>query len=214
MKKSIFFTLLLMLCLGATLGACAERLSPLKLSPFEVTNKFWTAIKTNDTKTIREYILTESPNKEDLTSSLLPITDFKLGKITIDGERSWVETTVTVEGERSMAVPIETVLIKENGQWKVRYEETVAMLTEASELARALENFGTLTEQFSKKIDQSLEGLQRSLPKVQREFKAIEEKLKADLPEIQKQLEGFARELQDLFKSLEQTPPPEKERAI
>ncbi|ABA58595.1 hypothetical protein Noc_2135 [Nitrosococcus oceani ATCC 19707] len=209
MKKAIFFTLLLALCLVTTLGACAE-----KLSSYEVAEKFWTAVKENDVETMRKYVLTESLNKEDLISSLLPITNFKLGKIVIDGEKSWVETTVTVSNERPVTVPLDTVLAKENGRWKVRYDETVKMLSEASELAQALENFGAMTEQFSNKIGQSLDELQRSLPKVQRELKSIEEKLKAELPEIQKQLEGFAKELQDLFRSLEQTPPPEEEHAI
>ncbi len=209
MKKAVFFTLLLGLCLVATLGACAE-----KLSSYEVAEKFWTAVKMNDVKTIHTYILTESLNKEDLISSLLPITNFKLGKVIIDGDQSWIETTVTVSNERPVTIPLDTVLAKENGYWKVRYDETVKMLSEASELAQALEGFGVMTEQFSNKIDQSLDELQRSLPRVQRELKSIEEKLKAALPEIQKQMEGFAKELQDLFKSLEQTPPPEKEQAI
>ncbi|QBQ56081.1 hypothetical protein [Nitrosococcus wardiae] len=209
MKRLITFSLLLVFCLGATPGACAE-----KLSPFEVTEKFWTAVKKNDIQSIRQYVSSEYSEKKELTPSLLPIAEFELGKIIIDGEQALVETTVVVDGERPVTVPLETTLVREKGLWKVHYEETVAMLTEASELARALKGLETLAEQFSQKLDQSLTELQQSLPKVQRELKEIEKKLKAELPEIQKQLEGLSKEFEELFRSLQQPPSSEQEKAI
>jgi hypothetical protein len=208
MKRVVILILSLALCLEATTGESIER-----LSPFKVAKIFWTAIETNDKATIRQYIASESLPEGDL-SSLLPIEGFKLDKTTIKGERAWIKTTVIVRSEEPINVPLETMLIREDGQWKVLYEETVAMITEASDLARALESFQELTERFAQKFDKSLDELQRSLPKVERELKEIEKKLKAEIPGIKNRLEGLAKELEDLFNSLKQDPPPEKGKAI
>jgi hypothetical protein len=209
MKRIVIFALSLTLCLGATIGVCIER-----LSPFEVAEKFWAAIKADDRATIHKYIASKSLKGDDLTSSLLPIEDFKLDKTTIKGDRAWIETIVVVRSEEPVDVLLETMLIREEGQWKVLYGETIAMITEASDLARALESFQELTEKFAQKFDKSLDELQRSLPKVERELKEIEKKLKAEIPGIKNRLEGLAKELEDLFNSLKQDPPPEKGKAI
>lgn len=209
MRKLAVFALPLVLYFGAGFAALAEG-----LSPDEVAKRFWTAVKANDKQAVEEYVSAESSESDNLGSSLPPIEEFELGKIVIDGERAWVETTLAVSSEDTVNIPFETVLVREKDHWKVSYEETVALLAEAGELARALKGLESLADQFSEKIDQSLEELQRSLPKVQRGLKEIEKKLKAELPEIQKQLEGLAKEFEDLFESLQETPPSEQERAI
>jgi chaperonin cofactor prefoldin len=106
------------------------------------------------------------------------------------------------------------VLIRENGQWKVLYRETVEMVTEASELSRILNNFQELSKIFAKKFDKSVDKLQQSLPIVEHKLKEIKEKLKTEIPGIEDQLKGIAKELDDLFNSLQQAPPPEKEQSI
>jgi len=208
MKPIIMFFSLSMLYLGATLGVCEE-----KLSPLEVTEKFWEAIQAQDMNAAHQYLASSFKKEESLTP-LLPITKVELGKAVIEKEQAWVETTVTVHKDKMIAIPIRTILIQENGHWKVRYEETVAMLTETSELARLLDQFGEFTEQFAEKFNKSLKELQRSLPEVERGLKEIESKLKAQIPEIKKRLEDIAEELENLFQSPQSPSPSDKERTI
>jgi hypothetical protein len=209
MKRIITFLILSALYLGTAAGLASET-----LSPHVVTEKFWEAIQRNDLATAHQYIASDSLEKEDLTAPLLPIAQVELGKTIIDKEQAWVETTITVHREETVTIPIKTILIHENQQWKVRYQETVTLLTETSELARLLEQFGAMTEQFAQKFNQSLQELQRSLPEVERGLKDIESKLKAQIPEIQKRLEDLGEELEKLFKSAPPAPPSDKEKTI
>jgi hypothetical protein len=210
MKQAIILILSLILCLKATISAGIEE----KLSPTEVTEKFWTAIKANDISALREYITSKSLKEDDLTSPLPHISEFKLNKAIIEGGQARIKTTVVVMGDKLVTVPAETVLIRENGQWKVLYRETVEMVTEASELSRILNNFQELSKIFAKKFDKSVDKLQQSLPIVEHKLKEIKEKLKTEIPGIEDQLKGIAKELDDLFNSLQQAPPPEKEQSI
>ena len=207
MKQIVTLFLLLVLYLGSAVGLASEM-----ISPHVVTEKFWEAIQAHELETARQYIASESLEKEYLTAPLLPIIQVELGKTIIDKERAWVETTVTVHRDETVAIPIKTILIQEDQQWKVRYQDTVTLLTETSQLARLLEQFGTMTEQFAQKFNHSLQELQRSLPEIERGLKDIESKLKAQVPEIQKRLEDLGEELEKLFKSA--PPPSDQEKTI
>lgn len=209
MKRIFILLLSLTLSPGISVGAG-------ELSPHEVAEGFWAAIKTNDIPTLRKYIASRSLKKEDLATHLPSIGNVELGKTLIEEDRAWVETSVVMRRNESesITIPLETMLIKENGQWKVLYEETVMMITETSELARFLDRLGDLTEQFGQRFDRSLGELQRSLPEAEQELRELEEKLKAQLPEIKDRLEGLMKELEELLKPFQQTQPSEEERAI
>lgn len=209
MKLTTVFLLLLMLLFGATPGIGAE-----KLSPQEVTERFWTAIQTKDIPALRKYIASNSLKEENLAAHLPSVNSVELGRILIDKNQAWIETNVVMGGDEPVTIPLETVLIKENGQWEVLYDETVAISTEASDLARFLERFGDLSAQFERKFNQSLEELQRSIPQVEEELEDIEKKLKAQIPEIKEHLKGLMQELEELFRSVQQAPPSEGEKAI
>lgn len=211
MKRIVVFLLSLALSLGTALKAGAE-----EFSPHKVTEKFWTAIEENDTSTLRKYVTSRSLKEEDFETDLPSISGVELGKTTIDGDRAWVKTSVVIcsDDSGSITVPIETVLAMENGEWKVLYEETVLTILETSKLARFLDRFGNLGEQFGQKFNHSLEELQRSLPEVEQELRELEKRLKAQLPEIQDRLEDLTKELEELLNPSQQAPSSEKERAI
>jgi len=209
MKQIVILILSLALCLESTTSAGIEGSSPL-----EVTRKFWAVVKADDITALRGYISSESLKGAALASSIPSISDFKLGKTTIEDGQAWVKTTVVVSGDKLVTVPVETVLIREKGQWKVCYRETTEVLTEASEVARVLEHFQELSINFAQKFNKSLDELQYSLPTLEHQLKEIKEKLKAEIPGIKDRLKGIAKELDDLFNSLPQAPPPKREKSI
>ena len=125
--RSIVFKLIFLsfICLFNT--ACDE-----SLYPIDVAEKFWRAIKDKDVNVIQKYSTEDSLTGEKLSENILPLDEIVLGKTVIDGDSSWVDTTVTISGDRHFTLPLRTVLIRENKQWRVDYDETVKLVSKGS----------------------------------------------------------------------------------
>ena len=183
------------------------------LTPLEVSDGFWTAVKSRDNQSIRKYVVSDSLNEDNLAGKLLQINSYTLGRTVIDQGQAWVDTTVEIAGSDPFKVPIKTVLLQENNQWKVDYTATIAPISSSSDVARFLGDLNELGIQFADKLNQSLGEMQKQLPEVQRELGKIEESLKQKLPELQQRMEEFMRQLEEALgkKSGNQPPPRTKE---
>lgn len=209
MKQIIILILLsLMLCLKTTISSGTE-----KLLPSEVAAKFWEAKKTGDIATIRQYIADKSLTEDDLENPSLPISEFKIGRTIIESNQAKVKTDVILMGEKDspMTISAETLLVNEEDQWKVLYEETVETIAQAGEVTGILHSLQELNNALSRKLGKSADILQQSLPMVEDRLKEIKEKLKTQIPGIQDRLKGITKELDDLFNVLRQALPPENE---
>lgn len=189
---------------GFLLTGCATNLTPM-----EVSEQFWTAVKNSDDQSVKKYILTGSMNDTDLSGNILHINSYSLGRTVIDQNQAWVDTTVEIAAADPFKVPVKTVLLKENNQWKVDYAATTAPLSGSSDIARLLGSLNDLGIQFSDKLNQSLEELQNNLPDIRQQLEKIEKNMKQKLPELQQRMDELMRQLDEALgnKKQRQTPP-------
>lgn len=188
-----FFVILLPLALNG----CAA-----SLSPIEVSERFWTAVQHGNTGVVRKYVTSESMNRNDLTEDILPLDSFSLGKTVIDGQQAWVDTTVVISADKPFSLPLKTILLQENEQWKVDYDATVASVSRGSDVARIIGSIASISEQFASELDRSLAEIQKSLPEVQKELERIEKDIKEKLPELRRRMEEFMRQLEEALKGI------------
>ena len=188
--KSVF-----LICSAFFIPGCAANLTPM-----EVSDKFWTAVKNGDDYTVSGCVTSgsiESLKKQDLGRDILPINNISFGKTVIDGEQAWVDTDVEVAGNDPFTLPLKTVLLMENRQWKVDYDKTVASVSKTGSVARVVGELNNLGEQFNDKLNRSLDEIERTLPQVQQEIEEIEQNMRQRLPELRQHLEDFMRQLED-----------------
>ena len=193
--RNIVFKLLFLsfICLFNT--ACDEGLYPI-----DVAEKFWRAIKAKDVKTIQKYSTEDSLTGEDLDENILPLDEIILGRTVIDGDSSWVDTTVTISGDKPLTLPLRTVLIRENKQWKVDYDETIKLVSKGSSISRIISSIRNMRENLTEELDQSMEDIQKAMPEVKEEIEKIEESLLEHVPELRKQIKEFLKDLKEAIK--------------
>ena len=183
------------LCLFNT--ACDE-----SLYPVDVAEKFWRAIKDKDVRVIRKYSTEDSLTGEELSENILQLDEIVLGKTIIDGDSAWVDTTVTISGDRPLTLPLRTVLIRENKQWKVDYDETIKLVSKESSVSRIISSIRSMREDLTAELSQSMEDIQKAIPEVKEEIEKIEESLLEYVPELKKQIEEFVKDLRDAIEGL------------
>ncbi len=196
--------LLLFILLALSAAGCNQGLYPLDRADI-----FWRAIQAQDADKLRKSITAESRQQNNLIKNILPVGQVSLGKTVIDGDRAWVDTTVEIKAEKSFSIPLKTILLKENGLWMVDYENTVATLSSASELATVMDSIHELGEQFAKQFNEVLDVLKKNIPQVQHELEKLEEHIKSQIPELKDSLEDLARRLEEALKH-----PPQDSPAI
>lgn len=201
--KSIFHTqLLLLILLVMSVAGCNQG-----LYPAERAEIFWRAIQAQDTDKLRKSITAKSRQQNDLIKNILPVGQVSLGKTVIDGDHAWVDTTIEIKAEKSFSIPLKTILLKEKGLWMVDYEDTVATLSSASELASVMGSIHELGEQVAKQFNEALDVLKKNIPQVQHELKKLEEHIKSQIPELKESLENLAKQLEEALKPLAEDPP-------
>ena len=194
---NIVFKLILLsfICLFNT--ACDENLYPI-----DVAEKFWRAIKDKDVKVIQKYSTEDSLTGEELSENILPLDEIVLGKTVIDGDSAWVDTTVTISGDKPFTLPLKTLLIKENNRWKVDYDSTMKLILKGSSVAGVINGIRNLSEELREELNQSMKDIQKAIPEVKEEIEKIEESLLEHVPELKKQIEEFVKDLREAIKGL------------
>lgn len=182
-------------------AGCIEQRSPL-----EVSEIYWRAAREGDMGTLRRHLTAESLRQLPGSREILPISGVEFGQTIIDGERAWVETTVTVKAERPLPLHVHTVLFQERGQWCVDHRATMDKLSRDGELAGVIASIERLSERFGEKMDDTLDELERALPEVQRELNRLEDHIRTQIPELQRRLEEFRRKLEEVLKDPRRKP--------
>ncbi len=181
-------------------------------SPFEVTQSFWHAVENKNIRQIKKLISVKSLQDNMPGEHIVAVSKITLGKIIIDGNRARVETTLVIESDEPTTVHMDTLLVKEDDQWKVDYQDTMEALQEEGQLSqviRELKNFG---EKLSTEFDKSMQELDHAMPEIEKGINDLGDKIKKEVPKIKKQIEEMAEELQRaLEKSLKED---EKQKSI
>ena len=208
---SRFTTLVSILFLLVLSAGCVANLTPI-----QVSEKFWTAIKNRDAGAARLFIADGTASTDDITGNILPLNDIALGRTVIDGDQAWVDTDVEIAADKPFNLSLKTVLLRKDERWKVDYDSTVASISSDSNVARVIGKLSEFSGEFSRELDRSLEEMQRALPQIKKELGDIEENMKKSLPEIRQQLDEFIRQLEEaLGKDKEESsPPPRSPREI
>jgi len=190
--KLIFIT---SICLFMT--GCAEGLYPI-----DVSEGFWRAVKDKDIKAIEKYSTEDSLTGDELSENILPLDEIVLGKTVIDGDGAWVDTTVTISGDKPYTLPIKTVLIRDKRQWKVDYQATMKWVSKGSSVYSVISGIRNMSEALAEELNQSMEDIQKAIPEIKEEVEEIEESLLEHVPELKKQIKEFVEDLEEAIKDL------------
>ena len=151
------------------------------LTPEQVTTEFWEAMVEGNLDSARKYatqetqqLVTKQQNMEDAT--------LKTGVILIDGSNATVSTIITLKKpESNKVLSFETVLLKENDQWKIDYHRTLNNLSNLpfGDIFKSLRGIG---ETINKELEQQI-------PLFDKQIKSFSEELTRQLDEFRRQLE-------------------------
>jgi hypothetical protein len=181
------------------LGGCVK-----PLAPQDVADRFWRAIVADQPAKTRRYVLTRDRDQVGQADAVLPISRYTLGRIVIDGESANVATEITLDGDQPVTLTIDTVMSREDGQWRIDYQATVAEISTRGELARIIQQIGNIGETLKQGVEQSVDEMKRALPDIESELRRLEGEIKQRVPELREKLEAFSRSLEDAIKQ----PPP------
>jgi hypothetical protein len=160
------------------------------LPPEKVTLAFWEAMTQGDIESARKYTTRETQHLVTKQQNL-DGASLKTGEVAIDGPNSKVSTIMTLKKpESNRHLSFNTVLLKENGLWKVDYQQTLNNLS--------IQPFGELFKSL-RAIDD-----------------AINKELEQQIPLFEKQIKSFSeeliRQLDEFRRRLEKSIPPEKQK--
>ena len=154
------------------------------LSPEQVTAVFWKSLAEDNFDAARNYVTQETQHLVTKQQNLEGAT-VKTGAVLIDGPNARVSTIMTLKKpENDKVLSFETVLLKENDQWKVDYQRTLDNLINLpfGEIFKSLRSLGdTINKQ-----------LERQIPLFDKQIKSFSEELIRQLDEFRRQLEKSA----------------------
>ncbi len=194
------FCLLLLALLSVSCGQ--------SLSPQEVAGKFWTGIEQSNARLVKRHITAADVVALKNLDDVLPISNPRLSRIVIEGETAYIDTTVTVDGDKPLEFPLKTHLVVEDGRWKVDYQRTIGAVANAGKLAAVIGKVHEFGAALQEGIDQSVKELEKTLPHIEQELSRIEDQIKQHVPELRQRLENFARELEDAIENPPKTTKP------
>jgi len=136
-------------CLAAALltiivAACASS------DPAAVAEAFWQAGRDGDIERARSFVSASSSAKmNDGTSSTLE--DVWIGESTVDGDGATVETRVmAATGEQSRQIDFNTIMVREDGAWKVDLDAT------SQEMMKEI--LGVTMSEFGEQVGDAMKG--------------------------------------------------------
>ncbi len=124
-----------------------------------VARGFWDAVNANDIQLARSYATKKSAAglqlKDHDAAGSGRVT---LGSVKTEGNKTIIETTLrTYDGETELEVPVETILVKEDGQWKVDFDQTLMSMFGGT-MGKMIEGFQKGLEEMGRSL---AEGMQK-----------------------------------------------------
>lgn len=147
-------------CTGAASGS----------GPDQVAESFWTAAAAGDGETAMRYVTEASAEhmsvQEDAAGG-----EFTLGTAVVDGERAEVPTTlVTHDNASQMKMDLTTVLVVENGDWKVDFDQTMMSMFGGA-MGAMMEGLGDAMQQGMEQMGNAMaEGMEDMAQEMGEEF--------------------------------------------
>lgn len=158
-------------------------------TPEQVTREFWEAMADDDLDTARKYATRDTQYLVS-TQSTLEDAAVKTETALINGANATVATLMTLKTDSKDILSFDTVLLRENNQWKVDYQQTLNNLSilPLGDIFRSLRALG---ETFNRELKQQIP--------------LFEKQIRSFSQELIKQMDEFRRQM-------EKAAPPEKQR--
>jgi hypothetical protein len=153
-------------------------------TPEHVTTEFWQAMVDGDIDEARKYATRDTQylvNKQQDLENATVKTETAL----INGSNATVATLMTIEKtENNNVLSFDTVLLKENDQWKVDYQQTLNNLS-ILPLGDIFKSLRALGETFNQELKQQI-------PLFEKQIKSFSQELIRQLDEFRRQMEKAA----------------------
>jgi hypothetical protein len=159
-------------------------------TPEQVTEEFWEAIADDDLDTARKYATRDTQYLVS-TQSTLEDAAVKTETALINGANATVPTLMTLKTDSKDVLSFDTVLLRENNQWKVDYQQTLNNLS-ILPLGDIFKSLRALGETFNRELKQQIP--------------LFEKQIRSFSQELIRQLDEFRREM-------EKAAPPDKQRS-
>jgi hypothetical protein len=159
--------------------ACGE----LALTPPQVTEQFWEALRAGEFETARAHASASSASLVDDLKADRRIEEVLLGEALL-GERTAIVRTslATSQGDRRLHTTFDTHLVREAGAWRVDVEATRRALTSAlfaSSLQQLGEAVGEGAQAFSEALEDGAAEINRAIREALQE---LEQELQQPAP--------------------------------
>ncbi|NNL99407.1 MAG: hypothetical protein HKO62_01565, partial [Gammaproteobacteria bacterium] len=190
------FRIALLLAVGPWLlliGGCNTQ----PATPMMVAERFWSAVEADDVRRIRRHILAAQAAASAGTQGVTPVTATQLGRTVIDGDNARIDTRVTLAADSDTEVALATVLVLEQGDWKVDYDRTMDSLARRGEVAETLAELREFGAALGEGISQSVEEFERALPEIRAGVEESIGEIQRVLPEIEQGVEQSIDAMRD-----------------
>ena len=212
----------LMLTMGAT-ASCSHT----PLTPSQTVQHFWTALINGDLENAKHYSTAESKTIISELQKDFSAASVSFGKVNISSNQARIETTLSYklsdkDTDRSSTTTFETVLDKQEENWKVNYVATKKSLEDSKRkkgISKLVDDLQKLGRDVSGKLDGVIRNWEEVTPEIKKDLedlgnsvqKQLQESIDKHGPEIQKKLQEFTDSIDDALKDLEKSPPEKKE---
>lgn len=178
------------------------------LPPQDVADRFWRAVITQHPAKIRRYVREQDQATLKDDPKIMPISEFELGRVVIDGESATIETSITLDADKPVALKIDTELVREGEQWRVDYSATIDDISTQSQLAQVIGQIESIGGALADGIDKSVDEMKKMLPEIERQLSRIEGEIKQRMPELRERIEEFSKRIEESLKLPPEEPAP------
>lgn len=191
-------------------------------SPQEVAQHFWDTMKIQDMENARKYATTSTRTLIDTSNEQFKDAFVTFGKIVIDGDLTTIETTARVQKHGTeTTIPLQTILKKEDGEWRVDYAQTKETIQEDDTFFDIAEKLETLGGKLSERMDEALGEIKQKMPEYEEKMKKageaaskkLDEALQRYVTEIKKGIEKLSGILDEVLKKESEKNQQEKPEA-
>jgi hypothetical protein len=158
-NKTLTVTVIISIVLALFIGCNSD-------SPQNIAKKFWSAVADEDIETAKSYATRATANaiQHNEGGGTLEVT---FGEITTDGWQTTIDTAAhTVSGDSEETMYLKTVLVQEDGQWRVDAIKTM-MSALGVEVAEAMQGAVEMMqgEEFTELMQGMAEGMAEVMEK-------------------------------------------------
>ena len=205
-----FVSWLVVLCALAVTGCSGP-----SRSPEQVAEAFWLSVLTDDLDGVRAQSTASSAAELDLSMLEMDAT-VTFGDTTVDEQTASVATHLQDPAGTDPVAAIDTVLLLEDGEWRVDATDTLASARREM-VTGVAKDIRELGKEIQRELEAAVEELRNEMPKLRDDLEALGElteqlrrSLDEQVPVIQKEVDDLLLALQEILQA-DGPPLPEEE---